>query len=167
MLLQKSLTLGGNSLFNFFYLTLKRNATIFVEEFCHLGVIDKNTYEQYLLNERLKAKIKEEKFLIENFFFKYIRPSIFDNKYFNQFIYKEFTSGQILFNTNDEIDYIYFIKEGEIELLMNNSIVQISKLLLDLTHKTNITAEEPEYKMAYNPFFFQKDLKLERAERVS
>jgi len=118
------------------------------------------------MGERQKTKSKEQTFLIDNFFFKYVRPSIFSKRYFDEFIYKEYNMNEFLFNEDDKVDYVYFIKEGDVELTMNTSILQITKMIHDLKPRLNFETEVKEYKMDKNPCYNQSDLKLKKEFRV-
>ena len=77
-------------------------------------------------------KYNEQMFLYENFFFRKINKTMFCKKYFNEFIYKEFAQGEKLFSENDPVDFLYFIKEGEVKLHSDKNVLQLNNLYLSI-----------------------------------
>jgi len=111
-----------------------RNATIIGEDdYNYLGVIKLNVYQEYILVEKEKLKNKEVHFLMDNFFFKNVKYKAFSYKYFFNFRFDEYPRDTILFRENDHIDCLYFIKEGEVEMTVNKSILDLQKLTKSFT----------------------------------
>ena len=117
---------GNNKTYNY-TIKEKRNYTAKIISDTHLCYFDLNNYYNILLNEYGKILHKDAKFLIDNFIFKKIKQ--FEEKYFPFFEYEEKNNNQYLFKENEQLDYIYFLKEGIIELSLNKNILQIISLL--------------------------------------
>lgn len=73
---------------------------------------------------------KEIQYLHPNFFFKHIKVDVFRAKYFNYLINQEYHKNKTIFSQDDKSDYVYFIKEGEVEILMNNSLLSLNELVV-------------------------------------
>ena len=94
---------------------MKQNSTIIAEEPTELCYLTKSEYTYLLKQENKKLKLKEAIFLKDNFIFKRINKK-FESIYFDHFIYEECKDGHELFTQNEPVEYIYFLKEGTIEL---------------------------------------------------
>lgn len=101
-----------------------------------------DNYRDYILTEKQKLRSKEIKYFIECFLYNLISIPILDKKYFSNFTSHELTRNEILFSEDEPIDYIYFIKEGEIELSLNKNLLElhalIKKLITNSGNKTKI-----------------------------
>jgi hypothetical protein len=93
-------------------------------------------YDEFIAEERLKEFNNEISFLITNFCFKSMPPYLFKKKYFYEFIPSEACKGTVLCKIKQNIETIYFIKEGEIELKLDISLLELRKLTLQLIEKT-------------------------------
>jgi len=81
-----------------------------------------------LLHEKQKLRKKEMAFILDFNIFDSISFTHFDRKYFSDFTFHECLRGENLFKENDELDYVYLIKEGEFELFFHkntNSLIDI------------------------------------------
>ena len=106
-----------------------RNATIIAAE---------DTYIAYLTNKLYSTKIATEKAAIlqqkinnlhrSNFFIK-ININKFSKNYFCFFISKKYYKGDKLFNEGDNLKYLYFIEEGSVELTVNKTVNEITKII--------------------------------------
>ena len=81
------------------------------------------------MKEKHKLKARELIFLINNFFFQHIKLSTFEKKYFPFYLSKKYDRNEILFEQNDDIDSLYFVKSGEIDITFNGSLLDIYNLL--------------------------------------
>lgn len=81
-------------------------------------------------------KIKESKYLIECFFYNVISVSTFQKKHFLNFIFSEKQRFDLLYSDDETVDYIYFIKEGEIELSLNKNMIELHILIKALINKS-------------------------------
>ena len=111
-------------------------ASLKAEKDCTLGKISHEVYDEFIADERMKEFNSEISFLISNFCFKSIPPYIFKKKYFFDFIPTETCKGTVLCKIKQSIETIYFIKEGEIELRLDISLIELRKLTLLLIEKT-------------------------------
>jgi hypothetical protein len=96
------------------------------------------TNKLYINNILIKKAINLEKktsFLSKNYLFDKIPPKKFEKKYFSLFIYETYNKGDILFKENDKLEYVYFIKEGNVKLLSTKSILELELLITELNKK--------------------------------
>jgi len=108
-------------------------------------------------------------FLYENFFFKRINKTVFCKKYFNEFIHKEFLQGDHLFTENEAVDYLYFIKEGEVRLYCNKNLFQITKMthdLIGLIKNPDKFSFQQEYDLYNSPAILKDKLKVKINQQV-
>ena len=89
-----------------------------------------DAYKTYLFNDKIKFLSKEITFLHTNFFFKSIKHEVFKEKYYNYFIYQDYNKKKTIFSQDENLDHIYFIKEGEIEVSMNCNLISINELII-------------------------------------
>ena len=81
-------------------------------------------YNEYDLNIKTKYAGTQDQFLLNNFFMNSITKPTFEKVYLKFFEYKKFYSNQIIIEENETIEYIYFIKSGNIKIFSNRSIIQ-------------------------------------------
>ena len=117
-----------------FILNEKRQYTAKILSETDLCFIDFNNHYNFVLNEYKKILKKDAKYLIDNFIFKGI-GRYFEKKYFPYFSYEEIDMNSYLFRENKPVEYIYFLKEGIIELTINKDIFQIHSLLKRLNYR--------------------------------
>ena len=110
----------------------KRNATIRAEEETILGFLKSIDYSNMIAPQRKIEKMKEINFLINNFFFKSVNISIFEQNLFHLFTLNETTRGTILFNCETMPKYLIFLKEGTFSLTLNCSIKDINYTIENL-----------------------------------
>ena len=161
--LQKGMVFGDSALES---INSKRNATILASEPTHLGIIEGNTYSQLLKQERVKAKFREQNFLLENFFL-IIQHNLFSKKYWGDFIYKEFIKGEVLFKEKDDVDYIYFIKSGGVSTTTYQSLLGLNLIAHEMSKKCDADLSDKEYLLKSNPTYLQKELSHKKEYRVS
>ena len=116
--------------------------------------------------ERIKARFKEEQFLQENFFLKRIKNDKFSRKYFSDFIYKEYKKGDIIFKENESLDYVYFIKSGEVSTSFQKNILELNKIIHDLTKKSGIKISQSGYEIKSNIFHRSNELMQKKNIKV-
>ena len=118
-----------------------RNATIVTLEDTHLFYLESDHYDLFLRPEKRAQRLSDINFLLDNFFFNSLNIGTFETNLFNNFIYEEIPNNYILFKQNTPCDYLYFVRNGEIELSTYSSIVQIyflTKFLSKLNLENNI-----------------------------
>ena len=75
-------------------------------------------------------------FLNKNFFFNRLKPTIFKKKVFYDFVQMEFQKGKTITNEKESLQHLFFIKEGEIELTAEISLVELNRLIYTLVFET-------------------------------
>ena len=119
----------------------------------HLGFLDQEVYKGYIYKEKMKYINKEIQFLHPNFFFKHIKVDIFRIRYFNYFTYHDYHKNKNIFSQGNLVDYIYFIKEGEIDISFDQTIITLNELVIKCSRLLgkavneckNLTTEFKEY----------------------
>ena len=119
-----------------------RTASIIAFEDSHLGVISHSIYKFYQSTERHKLLSKEVQYLLHSFIFKFIKFNTFYTKYFNFFIESSYLKNFVLFNENEPVKDIIYIKEGEIELSINVNFDDLNLLINKLIRKTKFKNKE-------------------------
>jgi len=118
----------------------KRNATIRTEEECFILSLSNDDYISLLFEDNKKLKSLDLIFLNSKFFFNDISPVIFDKYYFALFKSLEKVKGDIIYEQETEFSSIYFLKEGNVKLELNASIIDIHNLIkffIDIIEEKN------------------------------
>ena len=89
-------------------------------------------YLKYFTHEFEKLKNKEILFLNENLIFKNIKRGTFVNHYLKYFTKEEFYLGKIIFEEEQNVENLYIIKEGRIEININSNIISLHSYANDL-----------------------------------
>ena len=133
----KFLSLESNDYFGDSALDIRttRNATIIASEDTDLGYLEMNQYHNNIGIEKGKLIQKKIKFLIKNFFFKDIKRTKFEKKYYGYFISNIYRKGDILFNENEEPLFVFFIEEGRVELSSSKNISEMQNTINALSEK--------------------------------
>ena len=133
----------------------------------HLGVVNYSQYQQHIFLDKFKYLEKEINFLTSNFFFKFISLQAFKKDYFNFFKAQKIGKNVELYNHNDTIKSIYFIKSGIVnaELYLNHLelIEYISQLALLLNVNFEKNQQEVLLKKEsenYNLYLEKKHIKV-------
>ena len=114
-----------------------RNATIRTEENTHFCYIDYTHYNNCLRYEKQKLNIKEISFLVDNYFFKSMQYKDFEKKIFVCFECQEKYKNNFICYEDEPANYLYFIREGQIELTIRKSISDMFEMLKSLRKKIN------------------------------
>lgn len=117
-----------------------RNATIRTIEDTHFCYLDIQNYNNYLLAEKNRLGALEISFLVTNFFFRNISNTFFEKKYFGSFIDEDYFKNEYLCYEDRNVDYVYFIRNGQIELTTHKNVFEIHALincLLKIIDKDN------------------------------
>ena len=75
---------------------------------------------------------EQASFLINNYIFRRIAKH-FENHYFDFFEYVEIKANEYLFKENGQVEYIYLLKRGKVELSINKNIFKIKDLINQLS----------------------------------
>ena len=119
----------------------RRSSTIRVVEDSYLGFLSASSYKTNFFAEKKIVTQNKISFLHSKFFFNKINLKRFAKKYFNLFISDTFVNGNIIFNENDPIEYVYFIEEGIIELSSSKTILEIEIFLKGLENRISLNDE--------------------------
>lgn len=121
----------------------------------HLGILEKKIYFDFLTEERLKLNNREILFLHENFFFNPIKKSVFETRYFKELIVEEFPRGCEIFRENSEVNEIFIIKDGSIELTIRKNLLDLHNLAKNLSaldeSVKNFTKKFNEFELSSQP----------------
>ena len=97
----------------------------------YLGYINKKKY--YLLMHEAVSKRNKKIFLLL-VYFSFLKKSnlfLFEKKYLGFIHDKVFEANYELFKEGEESDYTYFISEGEFELSINKSIIEVNEMIIN------------------------------------
>ena len=100
--------------------------------------INNDLYKDFIKREKAKILDAQVSFFINNFFFEKISKEHFIRNFFSLFETVTFTLNQIIISENQKVEYIYFIRSGEVKLISNRSILEnfiIIDLLKNVTNK--------------------------------
>ena len=112
-----------------------RHATAIAEDDTEVAYLSNKLYSSQIAS--LKQIVLENKMsnLHSSFFFNKIKYSKFAKKYYKLFINEKYNKGDILFNEEEKIKYLYFIQEGNAEIYTSKSMNEIQRLLQLLIEK--------------------------------
>ena len=96
-----------------------------------------NTYEKFSKQRQESILMKNINSILEIPFFKGLNANIFKEKYFNFFTLYYYKNGEFIFKQDEKMNYIYFIKSGEIELTMESSMEDINNILENIKIKNS------------------------------
>ena len=148
---------------------LKRKDTILILEDSDLVYFNYKLYGRHIFNEKQIILDREINYLHSNFFFSKIQISNFVNKYFDYFIIEKYNKNQVIFKENYPLEYIYFIKSGEVQLYSIKSPIQIQELLNDLKKRINNNKlfEEYQYReIKSNIYDLKDDLNIKTLNKI-
>jgi signal-transduction protein with cAMP-binding, CBS, and nucleotidyltransferase domain len=83
---------------------------------------------------------------LENFFFDEVPFPAFERLFAN-FIYEEKQSKDVIIKENSPMKYIYFIKEGNIEITTSKSLLELSQLIKKLIEKKLVNTKGNSLKL--------------------
>ena len=133
----KILTLKGNDYFgdNDIENHTTRNTLAIAEQDTEVAYLPNKLY--YTQIALLKSIILEKKIsnLHSSYFFNKIKYNKFSKKYYKLFINERYVKGDILFNEGTQINYLYFIQEGNVQLYSSKSMNEIQQLINLLIEK--------------------------------
>jgi CRP-like cAMP-binding protein len=145
----------------------ERTATIITDQDTHLGYLESDIYREYILIRKKKFTLREILFLLENFFLSEIRKETFENKYFPCFIYEEFVKGDQLLKENESNKYVYFIKEGDVEIYTHKNILEIHNIIKTLTSlNVSLPSDFNYYSFRNEPRNYLEDLKKKKLNKL-
>ena len=107
----------------------KRNATIRAETDLICGSMKGGDYLSIIEPKKRMEKLKEIRFIYNNFFFKEISIYLFEKNYFHLFSACEYKKDDIIITTGSPLKDLIFIREGEVSLEMSSSLMNIQNLI--------------------------------------
>jgi CRP-like cAMP-binding protein len=107
----------------------KRTATIVTKEDTHFGLLNKETYTQCIKEVNEKYKKQNLNFIFNNQLFSNANKHTFLMRYYNYFVNIKFNRGKKLLLENEQIDTLYFIKDGEYDVTMNKSLHELTEII--------------------------------------
>ena len=147
-----------------------RNHTVKAAEDCHLGFISLELYESLLKEHKERLNKLMQDFLYDHFIFEYINKEEFNEEYFPCFKFEIKKLGDFLFKQNDDIDYIYFIRYGNVQLncvytikdfifevlykLKDHSLFQKDYKFNEYIDELNLIINDRELKLNLNEYFY-------------
>ena len=115
-----------------------RNSTIIAEEDTDIAYLSNKLYSIQIASEKallLQIKIKN---LHQNYFFHRIKYYKFSKKYFTWFINEKYSKGDIIFNEDEKVKFLYFIQEGSVELSTSKNMTKIEELINLINEKKEL-----------------------------
>ena len=110
---------------------------------CHFGTLDNKSF-LYCIKDANEKHLKNNiLFFMNSPIFKKYDSLHFKHKLINFFIEERIKNNKKLFISNEEIEYVYFVKKGEVELSLRKNIREIYLLLRNLGAK--ITKDEENF----------------------
>lgn len=125
---------------------IRKYTVISIEE-THLASIDYDIFLDIINSYKIKITEKEAKVLKDSFYFRKIRLQYFIKNYFSDFSYQELTYGNNILSQNQPLKYLYFLKDGIIEVYCNKSIIELIDLIKILCKKLKNKSEEIKKKL--------------------
>lgn len=119
-----------------------RRNTVQAMEPTVLGRIDEAEYVELVINEKNKNIIKEVMYLVDSFYFQSIKPNIFKKRYFSDFKKCIIPRGETLLKEGEYFSHLFLIKEGEIELTINQNFLDLNNLINILEEKVGTNWED-------------------------
>ena len=135
-----------------------------------LLVFSNGLYKDFIRREKAKILDAQVSFFINNFFFEKISKEHFIRFYFSLFETVSYTLNQVILSENEKVEYIYFIKSGEVKLISNRSILEnyiMIDLLKNITKKpeqSNKSKEKENNLNKVKEYMFKSDVQLLKKE---
>ena len=122
---------GENSIEN----NIPRNGTTICIEDTEVLYLNNKLYLNNVLTKKAIILERKTAFLIQNYLFDKIPQKKFEKKYFSWFILETYNKGDILFKENGKLEYVYFIKEGNVKLLTSKSMLELEIMINEISKK--------------------------------
>ena len=132
-----------------------------------LLLIKTEIYRNFIKEDMKKIIEDEVGFLWKNYFFGNIIRNNFEKFYFRLFETVIYNRNYNIFLENNKVDYIYFIKEGEIKLTSNRSILENHMLIKFIEKKINVSSPNELNSFINNNLYQLKDyLKVKKEFKI-
>lgn len=127
--------------------------TVITSSKCFFGVIN---YHDYIMCVRCtidKIRSVYSTYFLKSAIFKNINPNIFEMKYYSLFTYKQFNKGDILIKRNSKQKEIYFLYQGEIDIVIECTIKYLFDILITLNNENNSVVNRIKHLIHSNTMF--------------
>ena len=124
----------------------KRTGTIITLTDCTLGILSRNDYNVYLGDIEVKKRKNEINFVMSFSIFDKMNKIVFENRFFNFFTKEIFPQGKDIIIQDHKINKVFFIMEGQFEIMTNLSLFNIYSLL---HQKTNRIMDKEKMKIKF------------------
>ena len=107
----------------------KRTATIITITDCILGILSRNDYNSCLGDYEAKKRKNDINFIMSFSIFDKMNRIVFENRFFNFFTKENFVQGKEIIIQENKVDKVFFIMEGQFEIMTNLSLLNIYNLI--------------------------------------
>ena len=128
----------------------KRQATVITNEPTDFAIIYRNDYNNLLKSGIEKAKKKFFNVINSYNIFQKVTPYALEKKYYKLFNLRKLEKGFDLIEQNKENDCIYFIIDGDFEVITNRNIKEVNDLIIYYKKFIRKFGSKSDYKL-YNP----------------
>lgn len=108
----------------------RRTATLISVDDCYFGVLDKNEYTALVKGVNDKNKRKFFSVIYSYSIFQLISKYSFEKRYYNFFKYQKCERNEMLVIEGSKCDNIYFLLNGEFEVIAHKNVIDVNKLLI-------------------------------------
>ena len=112
-----------------------RNATIIAEEDTDMAYLTSKLYMAQIASEKAIVLGNKISALHNSYFFSKVKYNKFAKNYYNWFLNETYIKNDVLFYEGEDIKYIYFIQEGNVEITSSKSMNEIESLINELKEK--------------------------------
>ena len=116
----------------------RRTATIMTKTDCIFGILEKDDYQLSIKEFVEKVRKINTESIMNSKLFQNYREDLFDTHYFNCFKAIKKYKGDYIFSQNEKRKFIYFIKNGDIQIELYSSWNEMDKILEVLGNKDTI-----------------------------
>jgi CRP-like cAMP-binding protein len=118
-----------DSFFKRYIILILRTVTVVTEKQCHLGIVHKKIFDNFISEANVKNKLNLVHFLVGTDVFNGIEAGRFSKRYYNMFFEVRCRLSDKLLNSAESATDIFFIKDGEFELSMNANLKDIDRMV--------------------------------------
>ena len=127
----------------------KRTATCICYENCHLGILTKNEFVEFLEKIYEKANNKLYDLIMKNNIFENMIKSKFELKYSHMFRFIQYNKNNIILNEKEKTNNLIILYEGEFALSINANLFELNELIVEykkIKYKLNKTKNNHDAK---------------------
>ena len=137
-----------------------RTATCICCENCHLGILTKNEYNDFLLKFAEKTSSKLYDLVIKNNIFEKMLKNKFVLKYAHMFRFKQYNKNNMILNEKDEVKNLIILYEGEFSMSVNVNLIELNELIIKYKKIKNKLIENDDVKKNNNIEEIEENKKL-------